>query len=125
MADNEQELLSDEEIKPYLAYDGTYSTDIRKMLQAQIAKLKAMGWRSPEDLQKLCNPEYLDVKEANNLLKSLGYVKWDSEKVATFLAPPVLARTVPTNLTEYNKRRRQRALIQADQLYSLLKGGQE
>ncbi len=57
MADNEQELLMDEEIDKMVRYPIATIHQVKRLLQAQVAKLKTMG-----------------------------YVKWDREKVAGKLA---------------------------------------
>ena len=51
--------------------------------KAQVAKLKAMGYKSPEECAECKNlRKFLKDNNASKVIEAMGYVKWDREKVA-------------------------------------------
>ncbi len=126
MANNEWELLSEEEIRTVIrnrkeeifAKPDAWAGE-RFVAEAQIAKLKAIGWKSPEEVKELILDEH--NQHADD-------VKWDREKVAIFLANEIadtysqehdfafdiLSMIEQNDFREY-----------ADQLYKELTGGKD
>ncbi len=93
MADNEQELLSREEVVSKIPPDDgfTYYRAFGELIaRAQVAKLKAMGYESPEEVKKGEEEVYENGKREGYSIgradaETEGYVKWDREKVAELI----------------------------------------
>ncbi len=132
---NEQELLSDEELnktiglakeKAFDPYDCVWDM-IRAVAKAQIAKLKDMGWKAPEEVTM-----FLSLIAEDTLKKArVGYVEWDREKVAIELkAIMVKDRKVKipwlenTDWDKLDERTQESWLKVADQLKEILTGGE-
>ena len=42
----------------------------REMCKAQILKLQQLGWKSPEEISKMFNPDYLNVKNMTPIIRA-------------------------------------------------------
>ncbi len=83
---SEQELLTLEEAKPFCktakihyatGWTDTFTWDALGLLKAQVAKLKAMGYQSPEEIKEMA----ITITVLPD-----DMVRWDGEKVAIALA---------------------------------------
>ena len=132
---NEQELLSEEEIVELIKYTPNKVTLSNKVAEAQVAKLKAMGYEHPDEGNQLmrilvdagivrmdATPTYSELlMVVKTFLEDA--VKWDREKVAKAINHNRYHDGLRINwsdLTEYEK---SVALDEADQLKVLLAGG--
>ncbi len=122
MADNEQELEeiiggTEKELKAdddlLLRVGRGHWEDVVPII---LAKLKAMGYKSPEEVKGLVKG-IMDVYEEDGAL-----VKWDREKVAE-LCFSCNYLTSSTSWSEAKKAETERAYEQADQLHKELTGG--
>ncbi len=136
MATNEQELgeerLTDKEINRILGYEPRPAPQAGSMeivsaifmCDAQVAKLKARGWKSLEEVAEFglsVNEAAFGVAKAAMIAE--GYVKWDREKVAE-LCFNCNYLTSSTSWSEAKKAETERAYEQADQLHRILTGGE-
>ncbi len=133
---NEQELLSDEQLNE--AFDGDFEEvhfdhkptaedilliKLKLVAKAQIAKLKDMGYKSPEEVKELSKHIAKRTGQVTRLAAELREcVKWDREKVARKLCPDKAGwdandRDVYVDHEKYRK--------QADQLKEKLTGGED
>ncbi len=137
-AEQDELWLTPEEISVYKLYgtEGFAGYDIDGLLKAQLAKLKAMGYKSPEEINKAirkCVDSGVAIERdaalfvLNGVKSQLkGYVKWDREKVATGISVMICAKCgkvgkycdecpLPKNRFEYEI---------ADQLKEILTGSE-
>ncbi len=131
MTDNKQELLSVDELLQYQSQMSCgylhYDNKIQTILQAQVAKLKAMGY---EQVWTIC-PDCIDGKVFNQqhpstlddcpTCKGTGKitnrVKWDRELVANMMMTPMPKESLG--------QRYRFVLGLADQLKEILTGGKD
>ncbi len=110
MSAKEQELLSEGEffVAPYHQLWEKFT--IKDVAEAQVAKLKAMGWKTPEEVKELIQDEHNQHSDD---------VPWDREKVADYFSRKRYvtlerARGTIGEMSDYND---------ADQLHKILTGG--
>ena len=146
MADNEQELLSDEEINtaempcdedsrncPIDTANSYNPASVACQLcshritaQAQVVKLKAMGYKSPEEVEVLIAEKAQKQMCIDDLTRQLrefeaNCVKWDRELVAK-LCFSCNYLTSSNSWFQAKKPELERAYKQADQLKEILTG---